>query len=149
MIIFKRILPVALALTCLWALPGCSKTDESSTVESTFTIADLPKEEVSAFSYEESIEPFITEGTEFSGDVEVITTGFRNTEKHTIETSADAFEQAKAEYSGEYTTAAVFYDSEADMWLVHFNTDDSKPNSENWQVYLDSDGLTQYVVHSK
>lgn len=62
-------------------------------------------------------------------------------------TPQQAIEQARNEYTIEYDTTAVAYDSEADIWRVTFYTEGSAGNSQD--VYLNGNGLTALIIYGE
>lgn len=84
-----------------------------------------------------------------------ILAGFRNHSPEPISTPQEAIQAARREavptenpkYSEyyEYNLASVFYDSESEMWKVHFRF--SQDSEFSLTVYLDSQGKTQMLVY--
>ena len=75
---------------------------------------------------------------------EVKTEGFVNTEKSEGFWPAD---RAKAELTGEFEFAQTFYDSDEDVWMVHFWN--SGQDGEDVTVYMNGNGLTVLILYGE
>ena len=97
--------------------------------------------EIKSFSWKEDEEKYSPE----SG-YPVSVEGFDNIVEHPILQKEDAIELAKIEVADDYNIIEVFFDSESDMWRVHFYWEDLCNGDKC--VYLDKNGLTQLIVFS-
>ena len=148
----KKMMVFVLAMICILALVGCSKT-EQTVIEETkpaFEVARVPREEAAEFSYEQDAAVYLSDGVEFNGKTEVKQNGFHNITKCDVQDTVEAYERAKMECSISYDRVSVFYDSSADMWQVYFFTSETNGQSGDRQlVYLDGDGITRLIVISR
>jgi hypothetical protein len=103
---------------------------------------------VGDFSYTETTK-------DYQSDIPGIkTSGFKNTEKTQIENAKQAILLATNECSIDYNQIQVHYDKEASIWRIFFYKEIKSNDNRGYNysiggyqtVYLDSNGITHYVV---
>lgn len=110
----------------------CTRCNDSHTIMS----------EIRKFSYAQALEEYKI------GDPGVKHEGFNNPAiEIEIESAIDAITRAEYELTIEYDTIAVAYDETSGMWRVVFWTLNLDGNGQS--VYVNSDGLTCYIVYGE
>ena len=107
-------------------------------------VLEVGKEDAPKFTYEEEIEPYLSENVEIFGDVRFRQEGFYNITSCDITTTVDAAERAEKECPRYYDATAVFYDPDGDVWKVIFYT--MEKNQVQDVVYLDAQGRTLAMI---
>ena len=125
---------------------GCATQAEEQAVstEESFVLLEVGKEDAPKFTYEEEIEPYLSENVEIFGDVRFRQEGFYNITSCDITTTVDAAERAEKECPRYYDATAVFYDPDGDVWKVIFYT--MEKNQVQDVVYLDAQGRTLAMI---
>ena len=95
---------------------------------------------VGIFSYEEDCE-YYKESIARYGWFDL---DFVNVQSKANLTVNDIVDMAKNEVVGEYDTIDVYYDSQADIYLVHFHI--SEACGGDTSIYITSDGITQLLI---
>lgn len=142
----KRLLLFLIVPVCMAAAAACNAQEKnpardpapSQTAPQT---ASGPGKIIPPFSFAEDSREY-TEG--MPG---VKTEGFVNTDEKKITGKPDAEERAKNECTVEWDTVETFYDSEAEIWEVHFCKHDYAGGGES--VYLDKNGKTLLIVYGE
>ena len=127
-------------------LAGCATQVEEQAVstEESFVLLEVGKEDAPKFTYEEEIEPYVSENVEIFGDVRFRQEGFHNIISCEINTTVEAAERAELEYPRDHDMTAVFYDPDADVWMVAFYMMGEHQVQD--VVYLDAQGRTLAMI---
>ena len=100
---------------------------------------------LASFSYKEDY-------TLYYDDLQTKTSDFLNTDVCSIDGQESAVEQAKNECTISYNATSEYYDNEAEMWRVDFQTISKELGvttlvGTRQSVYLDNDGITHLIVY--
>ena len=127
-------------------LAGCATQveEQAASTEESFVLLEVSKEDAPRFSYEEDMELYLSEDVEFAGDIRFRQEGFHNIISCEINTTVEAAERAELEYPRDHDMTAVFYDPDADVWMVAFSMMGEHQVQD--VVYLDAEGRTLAMI---
>lgn len=97
--------------------------------------------DITMFSYADDV------ATYTKGSPGVKHTGFKNTTEHHVSCGTQALERAKNECTVEYNHTHVYYDEEANVWMVLFYKRNTLGGGQS--VYMDADGKTLMIVYGE
>lgn len=93
------------------------------------------------FSYADDVETYT------KGSPGVKHTGFKNTTECPVSCGKQVLERAKNECTVEYNDTHVYYDEEANVWMVLFYKRNTLGGGQS--VYMDADGKTLMIVYGE
>ncbi|WP_160636754.1 hypothetical protein [Pseudoflavonifractor sp. 60] len=133
----KKYIAFGFALICIFSLAGCNSADTS---EGNSVLTSL-----ASFSYEEDYMLYYD-------DFGLKTSDFLNADVCLIDGQKSAVEQAENECTIEYNATSEYYDNEAEMWRVDFQTVSREQGvailvGTRQSVYLDNNGITHLIVY--
>lgn len=133
----KKYMALGFVLVCVFSLAACNSAERRE--------EDSVPASLASFSYEDDYRLYYD-------DAGAETTGFLNIDVCSIDGQASAVEQAENECTVAYNATSEYYDNEAEMWRVDFQTIHREQGAvmlvgTRQSVYLDSDGITHLIVY--